>query len=152
MIKIISIQLSLIACSLILTGLLTIPAFQKSSAAFAQQIDSVNQFTLSTFAGGQRYVIQKDSFRPIGGGKLQYQVVEDVSNPEQGRRVSVNEVDCNTGQYRSPVESWYEDAQGNVSQLQPGPPFPMQVSTRTPLYGQLKSSCQESLPDLPINW
>lgn len=151
MIKIILINHYRVFCSLICLGMIAGSVFSWNSTAFGQQ-GQANQFPLSTFANGQKYVIQKDTFKPVGGGKLQYQVTEDTDATTKGRRVSVNEVDCNTGQYRSPVESWYEDADGSTSQQQPGPPFPMQVSSRTPLYDQLKSSCQEQLPDLPIHW
>lgn len=152
MIKLILINHYRVFCSLICLGMMVAVVFTESGKAYGQQNNPGNQFTLSTFANGQKFVIQKDSFTPIGGGKLQYQVTEDTGPSAKGKRVSVNEVDCNTGQYRSPVESWYEDASGGVSQQQPGPPFPMQVSNRTPLYDQLKSSCQEQMPDLPIKW
>lgn len=111
-----------------------------------------NLFPLSSFAAGQKFAIQTDSFTPIGDGKLQYRVVETSGQSEAGPRVSLNEIDCSTGQLRAPIKSWNEGGDGNISNEIPGSPYPVTLRNRTRLYAFLKSTCQESMPDLPSQW
>src|SRR5690606_15106136 len=66
-----------------------------------------DRILLHSFASGQRSYIQTDSFTPVGNGKLQYRVVGDLA--AGGQRISLNEIDCSTGQSASPVKSWEVD-------------------------------------------
>jgi len=79
-------------------------------------------------------------------------VVETEGQSPAGTRVSLNEIDCGTGQLRSPVKSWSEGGDGAISNEIPGSPYPVTLRNRTRLYSFLKDACQQNLPDLPSQW
>lgn len=79
-------------------------------------------------------------------------MVETDGQSPAGTRVSLNEIDCNTGQLRSPVKSWNEGGDGAQSNEIPGSPYPVTLRNRTGLYSFLKGTCQQNLPDLPTQW
>lgn len=110
---------------------------------------------ISSLATGGKFYLDKSSFQPVGGGKLRYNVIgqngsQDPNNPSQ--RISLNEIDCATGQLRSPIESWSEDSQGNISSRIPGPQGPVSVSSRTEIHQFLKDACARNLPNVRGNW
>jgi hypothetical protein len=111
---------------------------------------------ISSFATGGKFYLDKGSFVPVGNGKIRYQIVGQSNLPgsvnDSGNRVSSNEVDCNTGRLQSPIESWTQDAKGNISSRIPGPQGPITVSSRTKLHGLLKDACSENAPEAKGAW
>lgn len=110
---------------------------------------------ISSFASGDRFFLDKNSFQPLGNGKLQYQVigVTGQQNPDNPTyRVSRNEVNCGTGQLQSPVQSWTQDSRGESSNPLPGPVGPTKLTNRGKIYGLLKDACQQYAPEAKQNW
>ena len=105
---------------------------------------------ISSLATGGKFYLDMDTFQPVGGGKLRYSVIGDGQG--SGDRVSVNEINCATGQFKSPIESWAKDRQGEVSSRIPGPQGPMTVSKRTRLHGLLKNACAQYAPNAQGDW
>lgn len=110
---------------------------------------------ISSLATGGRFYLDKSSFQSVGGGKLRYNVIgqngpQDPANPSH--QISLNEIDCATGQLRSPIESWSEDSQGNISSRIPGPQGPVTVSRRTEIHQLLKDACAANLPKVRGDW
>jgi hypothetical protein len=110
-----------------------------------------DQILLHSFASGQKFYIQKDSFQPMGNGLMQY-TVTSTPGPD-GVRVSRNEMDCRTGQMKSPIQSWSDSGNGS-QQANPtdGPSAVTTLTNRTKLYDQMKDACRQAMPNLPMNW
>jgi hypothetical protein len=138
-------------CRVMLTMMILHWAFAQAQGQPADPNPAEENRTLySSFASGQKFYLENDSFQPAGDGKLQYNVTSDTGNG--GRRVSQNEIDCTTGQFKSPIESWQEDSQGRVSDQKPGPVVTMTLNQKTQLYRTLKDACQKNLPDVQGSW
>lgn len=109
-----------------------------------------NPTLYSSFASGQKFYLENDSFQAGENGKLQYSVTSDTGGG--GRRVSQNEIDCTTGEFKSPIESWQEDNKGRISDQKPGPAVKMSLNQKTHLYRTLKDACQKHMPQVQANW
>lgn len=106
----------------------------------------------SSFASGEKFYIEKASFRSTGGSHLQYTIINENSQPPVPSRVSLNDIDCATGAIQSPVESWDGDDPADQNGIKPGPVSPMTLSKRNKLYNILKKACHENLSELPMAW
>lgn len=105
---------------------------------------------ISSLATGGRFYLDMDTFEPAGGGKLRYNVIGYGQGT--GDRVSLNEIDCATGQLKSPIESWSENRQGQTTGQIPGPQGPVTVSKRTKLHDLLQDACNRYLPGTQVDW
>lgn len=135
----------------LLLSLLLCYAGSTASLTLAQQTPTDNdRILLHRFASGQTFYIEKNSFKPIGNGTLQYNVTSDTGNGSQ--EVSKNEINCRTGQIKSPVQSWNQDSKGGISNQTDGPSAPTMLTNRTRLYYDMKDACQQAIPKLKMNW
>ncbi len=136
---------------------LCIGSVTASTAPAQNNATSSGQYEeISSFATGGKFYLDKGSFVPVGNGKIRYQIVGQSNQPgsvnDSGNRISSNEFDCNTGRLQSPIESWAQDAKGNISNRIPGPQGPITVSNRTKLHGLLKDACSENAPEARGSW
>jgi hypothetical protein len=135
----------------LLTSLTLCYAGSTTSVESAQPTKPINdRIFLHSFASGQTFYIDKSSFKPIGNGSLQYSVTGDIGDGSQ--RVSQNQIDCRTGQIKSPIQSWNDDGKGNISNQTDGPSVTTMLTNRTQLHDDMKDACQQALPDLKMNW
>ena len=122
----------------------------RQAQAIRPETDEENRVLYSSFASGHKFYLESGSFEATGNGKLQYTVTSETGQGAQ--RVSRNEIDCTTGQFKSPIESWQEDSDGKISDSKSGPVVTMSLRQKTQLYRTLKDACRENLPQLPMNW
>ncbi|WP_373531806.1 hypothetical protein [Vampirovibrio sp.] len=106
---------------------------------------------ISSLATGGRFYMDTATFHPAENGKLRYNMVG--SGQGAGDRVSLNEIDCGTGQLRSPLQSWQaHDVVTRQSGNIPGPAHAITVTPRTRLHSLLKQACQQHQPNIHGDW
>jgi hypothetical protein len=128
-------------------ALVFITAFLSLCPSWAQQ---KGWEEISSLATGGRFYIDMNTFQPAENGKLRYNVVG--SGQGTNNRASLNEVDCATGQLRSPIESWPTDDPASASARMPGPQGAVIATPRTRLHALLKQACQAHRPDMRGDW
>ncbi len=114
-----------------------------------------NYIPVTTFASGDSFFIRQDSFQPVAGERLQYEVI-GVPRQQVGidtaQPVTTNEVNCRTGEYLSSISKETLGDDGSVLIRETGSPFPIKLSSRSQLYAILKKACQDNLPNLELQW
>lgn len=107
---------------------------------------------ISWFGSGDRFFVDPNDIRPVGGGILEY-YVRGVHNPTvPGSSVTLNRVDCKSGLYYSYFRIWRYDASGRLVQDQSFRPNAIRLAANFRLYGVLKDACRDMVPEVSVSW